>query len=142
MLMAICSCSDTIHDFHSIPFEGWYKRSTEMFAIAVPDSSAHYNVRLNIRHDTRFKYQDLWLYVWYASPLSDTLLCDTVKVPVAAPDGRWLGKGWGSLYQVSVPLKNPLSVIAGDSARLGVRPIVKENYLEGITEVGFSLEVQ
>ena len=81
------------------------------------------------------------MYVWYATPLSDTLLCDTVRVPVADPDGRWLGKGWGSLYQLSVPLKNPLSV-TGDSARLSVRPAMKESYLDGITEVGVSLEVQ
>ncbi len=141
VLIAAGSCSDTVHDFHTLPSEGWYKRSTETFAVAVPDSSARYNVSLHIRHDTRFRYQDLWLYVWYATPLSDTLLCDTVRVPVADPDGRWLGKGWGSLYQLSVPLKNPLSV-TGDSARLSVRPAMKESYLDGITEVGVSLEVQ
>ena len=142
VLLMAGSCTDTVHDFHSLPSEGWYKRSTETFTVAVPDSLARYNVSLHIRHDMRFRYQDLWLYVWYASPSLDTLLCDTVRVPVAGPDGQWLGKGWGSLYQVSVPLRYPLSILAGDSARLSVRPAMKESYLEGITEVGVSLEAQ
>ncbi len=140
--MLACTDSKTIRDFHSISSEGWYKRSAELFAVQVRDTLACYDVAVNIRHDTHFRYQDLWLYVSYATPFSDSVSCDTVKIPIADKNGRWLGKGWGSLYQVSASLRNPLTVLRGDSAILSVRPAMKDDYLKGITEIGITLNAQ
>lgn len=142
ILMQACTYSHTIRDFHNIPSEGWYKRSVESFVIPVQDTLSQYNVTMDIRHNTHFRYQDLWLYVSYSTPLSDSVLCDTVKIPITNESGQWQGKGWGSLYQVSVPLKNPLIVQRGDSAFLSVRPAMKDDYLKGVTEIGVTLKKQ
>lgn len=141
LFLLSCTYSNTVQDFHSIPAEGWYKRTTESFFIPVRDSSVHYAVTVNIRHNTLFRYQDLWLYVFYPTP-SDSLLCDTVKLQVSDESGHWLGQGWGSLFQLSVPLKNPLVVLKGDSAALQVRPAMQDDYVKGVTEVGFTLKAQ
>ena len=117
--MAACNENTVYHSYQSLPDEGWGKSDTLSFLIPVTDSIPP-TLRLfaEVRNRTDYPYHNL-----------------------ADSTGRWIGNGWGSIYQSAVFIKS-------------VRPLYPANYtfkimngmkdekLSGINDIGIRIERQ
>lgn len=80
-------------------FEGnsWNARQHLRYSVAVDDTLTGYNIWFLLRNTGAYPYSNIFFFVTTQSP-EGTLLTDTLEYTLAAPDGKWLGKGWGSTW--------------------------------------------
>ena len=104
----------------------------------VNDTLRLFDFIVDIRHDERYKYSNLYLFIDLNFP-NGKVSTDTLELTLADASGEWLGAGAGSLYEIGFKFKDrkkfPLSGIYNIRLRHGMR----EPEIEGITDVGLSI---
>ena len=66
---------------------------------------------------------------------------DSVNLKLSEPNGRWIGTGWGSLYNISYPLAD-LRIKKTTSKRwfkIDIQHGLRDNQLPGIEDIGIRL---
>jgi gliding motility-associated lipoprotein GldH len=66
---------------------------------------------------------------------------DTIELVLSYPDGRWIGKGSGSMRDNNILLNNNLHFPAKGNYRFEIEQAMRESVLEGITDVGIRFEI-
>lgn len=124
---------------------GWHKNAPVQFRYKVTDTISKHNLFLFLRNDEKYPYQNIFLITKMEFP-DYKVIVDTLEYEMATPSGQWLGTGFSvkesKLYyktEVKFPKKGTyiFSVEQADRSVGNVRGV--EN-LQGITEVGFSVE--
>lgn len=75
------------------------------------DQSDEYEMTLNVRHTIDYEFANMWCFVTLRDS-AHVILRDTLNIPIAAEDGRWLGQG-NSLISVSTLLHKKAVLIQG-----------------------------
>lgn len=68
------------------------------------------------------------------------MFSDTVQTALSDKLGNWLGSGWGSLYELSTPIKKNLALVSGQKYTFKVVQGMRDYDLKGLESVGFRLE--
>lgn len=143
MIVAVllAACVDGADRGVFVPVDGKGWAYTDTLELSLPkyqrdDSACVLNGGLSvaIRHTDSYPYSNIWLELSYPDSTDGMANCDTVQIELCDRYGRWYGKGIGSLYQISVPLKREVA-IAGDSP-LRLRHIMRVDTLRGIESAG------
>lgn len=121
------------------PDDGWTVQDVAEFEWQVTDTLAKYDFFIDLRHDQRYPFSNIYLFVDFTFPngrtLRDTLACD-----LADERGRWLGTGFGNMVDHRIGFRrNTGFPIAGDYA-IGIRHGMRLDTLPGMSDVGFRLE--
>ncbi len=124
----------------------WNKEDVIPFQIPELDSIKKYNVFLHVRNSNEYKYNNLFLIVSMNFPHGKTIT-DTLEYRMANPDGSWLGEGIGSIKENKFWYKEHVSFFEEGAYTIAIAQAVRNNgdvdgvtNLEGITDVGFSVE--
>jgi len=143
LILTMISCQDGTYYHHSltIPSHGWRMNHVCHFRDSLPAGIPDcVQLELTIRHGNNYPYENLWLYI--RTMTSDSIIHnDSINWMLAKPDGKWLGKGWGSLYSLSIPLKD-LTFSANDSSRwfsIDIRHGLRDSVLVGIEDIGLRI---
>lgn len=139
-LASACNEQTTYHSYQSLPKEGWSKSDTLFFEVTLPDSLAsHWQLYAEVRNESSYPYQDLYLMISYNLP--DTLVwkTDTIKFILADKEGKWTGRGWGGLFQSTVP-GHLVSSRQPGKYTFKVTHAMKDSVLKGLNNVGIRLE--
>jgi gliding motility-associated lipoprotein GldH len=106
------------------------------FTPRIDDTLGNYQLQLLLRHNERYAYQNIWLFV---EVRQDTLLLhsDTIECMLADERGVWYGKG---MTRFTLPLlyKEDIAMPAGEYV-VTVQQGMREETLQGITEVGLKV---
>ena len=101
MLLIGCSGNDIYFQYNPVAVKGWSKDTAYVFNVPVSDTTATYNVYVNIRNRSEYPYQNLWLFLKKISP--DTIQTkDSIECYLADQRGKWLGTGMGSIMEMPV----------------------------------------
>lgn len=141
------SCdSNRVYDkYESLP-NAWNKDSIISFKLENIDSLTNYNLFINIRNNNDFAYSNLFLIAQIQFP-QGKVITDTLEYRMAAPNGEWLGTGFGDVkenklwYKENVQFNEPGEYevsIQHAMRKSGSEEGIKD--LEGITDVGFRIE--
>lgn len=116
------------------------------FKLPELDSLATYNLFINVRNSNQYKYNNLFLIVSMNFPHGKTIT-DTLEYRMANPDGTWLGQGIGELKDNKLWYKERVKFIEDGTYTVDIMQAMRNNgevegvsKLEGITDVGFSIE--
>ena len=141
--MTACSSkSDTTivyHSYHSLPNGKWAKSDTITMEYPFDSVPETYRVFLELRNTSNYPYRNLNLIVQDNFPDSATFRLDSLSINLADSTGRWLGKGWGSIYQLSVPIKSVYSLHPYNYKIKIINNMIDAN-LEGINDMGIRME--
>ena len=102
------------------PDLGWEADEKATFEWQVTDTLAKYDFFIDLRHDQRYPFSNIYLFVDFTFPngrtLRDTLACD-----LADERGRWLGTGFGNLVDHRIGFRSQTGFpLTGDYA-IGIR---------------------
>ena len=139
-LLAACNEHTTYHSYQALPSNGWAKSDTLSFQIPVTDSiPTTLRIYTEIRNKSDYPYKNLYLFI--SQNLQDSAIwrTDTLTVSIADSTGRWVGSGWGSIYQTELFLKSVLSSHPGNHT-IKVIHGMKDEKLIGINDIGFRIE--
>ncbi|MEA1786676.1 gliding motility lipoprotein GldH [Arenibacter sp. GZD96] len=124
----------------------WDRNNAIQFQFSDLDTTAAYNLFINIRNDDSFPYRNLFLIAELDFPNGQTMR-DTLEYEMALPNGQWLGKGRGNLKESKLWFKEnivfPSSGVYTLEISQAMRHLGQINgvvQLKGITDVGFQIE--
>jgi len=152
VLLAILGClvlscdSNRVYDeYQTIP-STWNKDSIVTFNLKTIDSVKPYNVFINIRNNSDFDYSNLFLIAQIKFP-QGKVITDTLEYEMAAPNGEWLGTGFGDVKESKLWYKQNVIFEETGNYKFSLQQAMRKNgdeegieNLEGITEVGFRIE--
>jgi len=148
LVLVILACNDklTHSEFQSNPGGIWTKGDIKEFSFTENDTIGANDIFISIRNDESFPYSNLFLIADLKYPNGD-IQRDTLEYEMAMPDGKWLGKGYGSIKENKLWYKENIIFTVKGVYTLQISHAMRKNgkadgimELEGITDVGFLIE--
>jgi gliding motility-associated lipoprotein GldH len=101
MALIAFSCDpDMVYDqFISNDNGLWSWNDVKVFEVEVDDTISLHNIYIQVRHTVEYPMNNLYMFVHVKGPTGQNMK-DTVNLILAAPDGRWTGKGSGNLREL------------------------------------------
>lgn len=127
------------HSYNPISEQGWAKSDTLLFHVNIPDSLTTYKVSVEIRNNNSYPYKNLYLFVSNNTKDSTIFATDTIKYVVAEESGKWIGTGFGTLYQSGQTIGKFVPLHPGKYIFKVVHGM-KDRLLQGISDVGLRIE--
>lgn len=137
--IASCIGGTFFHSYKPLPAEGWERRDTICFDL--PQASQNFNGTLTIglRTKTFISMQEVVLAVEQYNKTSGTCHCDTVRYPLTDADGFALVKGVNNHQYETQHLS--FSVKEGQSITVRIHHLMRNEIVQGITELGIKAEM-
>ncbi|PKD21732.1 gliding motility lipoprotein GldH [Salegentibacter salinarum] len=144
-LLASCD-KKRVYDEYKPIHGGWEKDSTLVFNLGELDSLQNYNLFINVRNNKDYNYRNLFLITEMRFP-QGKVVTDTLEYEMAAPDGSWLGTGFGDVKESKLWYKENVSFTEPGEYKIAIIQAMRKNdevegieNLEGITHIGFRIE--
>jgi gliding motility-associated lipoprotein GldH len=146
-VVMLVSCESNIVFSESQAMDGhWGADEVVQFKLPQLDSLKKYNLFLNIRNTNEYRYNNLFLIVNMTFPHGKTVT-DTLEYRMANPDGSWMGQGIGNIKENKLWYKENVQFFEEGIYTVDIAQAMRNNgdvegvtKLEGITDVGFSIE--
>lgn len=124
----------------------WHKDSIAGFELKDVEANKAYNLFINVRNNNDYEFSNLYLVVKMEEPDGLTKV-DTLQYLMANPDGTLMGEGFTDVkdsklvYKLNhrFPKKGVYKVDVGQAVRKTGK-IEGEEYLKGLTDIGFRIE--
>lgn len=138
-MIGCTSCGDRPYyeQYQTIATKYWEKEAEYYFTFEITDTSAAYDVTIEIRNNNLYPYQNLWIFSREEQP-SGQVQRDTTECLLADDYGKWLGTGI-SLFQSSHTLHSPYHFKEAGSYTLAFRQGMRNEALPGIQEIGLRI---
>lgn len=117
----------------------WHEDSLLQFNMHMGDTLQKYDLKLGVRNTNLYPFQNIWLLVSLDGP-SGISFQDTLQLTLAKDDGQWLGERSANLYTMVKPLYSGVQFYKPGDYRIVVQHGMRQEYLEGIANVGFRIE--
>ncbi len=147
LLFGFISCdSNLVFDVYKSVPNKWHKDSIIEFNITPPDSITPYNLFVNIRNTSDYKYSNLFLIVEMNFP-NGKVVNDTLEYLMTKPNGAFLGTGFSDVKENKLWYKEDMIFSETGDYKVKIQHAMRENgnikgveNLEGITDIGFRIE--
>lgn len=141
-----CSQKEIYYQYEELKNGKWNQTTECVFYIdsASYDSLQSYDILLEVVHNNSYKYQNLW--IGYTLELdTDSIYTNKQEKEyiIADSEGKWYGSGFGSSYQISMPLLKNVYFDKGNvrkNHRIRISHRMTDNPLIGIEKVGIKIE--
>lgn len=146
--LVLVSCNDTLvySEFKATTNGIWNREDVKEFQIVELDSVTPHDIFIMIRNDNTFPYSNLFLIAEINSP-DNQIIRDTIEYEMANPDGKWLGKGYGSVLENKLWYKENIVFSHPGVYTIRLSHAMRQNgqvngivNLNGITDVGIEIE--
>ncbi|MDN3723226.1 gliding motility lipoprotein GldH [Aequorivita sp. SDUM287046] len=144
-LLASCETNTVFSEVQALDGQ-WGAEEVVAFQLPQLDSLKKYNLYLNIRNTNEYKFNNIFCIVSMNFPNGKTVT-DTLEYRMANPDGSWMGHGIGDIKDNKLWYKENVQFFEEGNYTVHIGHAVRNNgevdgvtKLEGITDVGFSVE--
>ena len=144
-LLFSCDEKRVFDEYKTLPNE-WHKDSVLNFKFKAPDTLNNYNLFINLRNNSDYKYNNLYLITRFNFP-NGKVLSDTLQYEMAKPSGEWLGTGFGEVKENKLWFKEDFRFAERGKYSVDFQQAMRKRdsttgieSLKGITEVGFRIE--
>ncbi|REE83669.1 gliding motility-associated lipoprotein GldH [Lutibacter oceani] len=146
LLLMSCTTNIVYDKYTPIENHQWFSENKIEFIVNNLDTISKKNVFINIRNNKNYEFSSLFLIANIEFP-SGLQVVDTLEYEMTDAAGNWLGTGFTELKENKLFYKeNVLFSEKGDykfnikQATRSIHDIKGENPLNGITDVGLSIE--
>ena len=117
----------------------WHQDSLCQFCFEIADTSHSYDLRLGIRNNNRYPFQNLWIISAIQGP--DSLFFqDTIPFMLANKSGQWIGERSASVYTYMAPMYSSLRFYVPGKYTISLSHGMNEEALKGMISVGVRVE--
>ena len=137
ILLVSCKVEELYFQYQNVEKGNWYRDSVLTFSLDTLNANqiGEYNISLELTTSMLYPFSDIQLKIDHN--LNDTIISsDTIRYRVTDEHGKWLGKGVGSLRQLSIPYKRNIWLDSTRSYELKVFHLLKADPLKGVEKVG------
>lgn len=134
-----CDSSRVFEENEEIPKSLWSAKQSLVFQTNIDDTVSAHNVYLNIRNAGVYPFSNIFLFINTTLP-GGQLDRDTVEIMLATPDGKWLGKGLGDIWDNQVLFKQQVRFPRAGEYRFEIIQAMRLDPLPGIMDAGIRIE--
>lgn len=134
-MLAACNNQAKVDVFLPVASADWNYSDSKTVEVSVDDTVSLYDVFINVRHAGDYEWQNLYVKVRIFSPAGDST-SELVSIPLATPEGKWLGSGLGSLRTLRHPYKEQIQFRQMGTYRFVIDQYMRVNPLTGIHDIG------
>lgn len=139
-LVAVACSQVPVYDYSIVvPNEEWHRDSLAVFDVDIADTAASYDVFVNLRNSTDYRYQNLYLFIDIQAP-NGASQRDTLEFFLADNTGRWLGKGHGALRDNRYLYRKGVRFASKGIYRFNLQQAMRVDALKGVANVGVMVE--
>lgn len=133
-----CNRNVVFDKYENIPDEKWDRTKPVQLTFSISDTTNPYDLYINIRNSTSYRYANLYLFLHTRFPNGKTSK-DTIECILAAPDGKWIGKGFSDLRENNILLRKGMKFPLKGQYQLSIEQAMRVEVLEGISDIGISI---
>ncbi|MFC3199679.1 gliding motility lipoprotein GldH [Parapedobacter deserti] len=139
-VMFVASCTDTavVDQNVAIPDHKWSYDNQPLITAHITDTTVYYDIYLNLRHTPDYRYANIFILLHQGYP-DGTDTTERFELQLAAPDGRWLGRGSGSVYAHQQLIKESVRFPDTGNYVFAIEQNMRENPLGEITDAGIRI---
>jgi len=119
----------------------WKSTDTLFYSFDSKDTLATYDFYFEVRNTTDYDMQNLYLFITAFYP-GDTFSRDTAQCILAAPDGKWYGKGMGKHKDNRFLFRKGVKFRKSGNYVIAVNQAMRKETLKGIADVGILIKKQ
>lgn len=140
LFVLLQSCSDNAFydQVHSFDDKTWDKIDTAVFKVNVNDSISNYDFILSLRTSTEYLFSDLWIYIMVTAPDGSTSKA-AQKIPLARPDGAWIGRVSGTLVESRLRFDSKPFPINGEYV-FKITNATQEDAIDNVLDIGLRIQ--
>ena len=117
----------------------WDSRVVAEYEVEIKDTSALYNIYVNIRHADAYPFQNIWLLVGTRFPDS-TSASKRIEITLANEEGKWYGEGLGDIWDYRSMIQENAFFNAPGTYTFSIEQDMRQNPLPGIMAIGLRIE--
>ncbi|MFP4288315.1 MAG: gliding motility lipoprotein GldH [Bacteroidales bacterium] len=119
--------------------QGWHYLKKVDFEFESQDTSALYNVYLNVRNNREYPYRNFIVFFQTHFP-DGRIFTDTIEANLAMPSGEWTGEGFGNIKSNSFHFRRNVWFPVEGKYKFFIQHAMRNEYLPGITHIGIRIE--
>ena len=144
LLMLVClgSCHNETFDKRVvIPEAEWHQDKPATFDVTVTDTASIYVFGVDVRHLENYRYSNLYVFLHTKMP-NGNITHDTIECILATPEGKWIGKGSGTMRDIRIPLNPNLKFPLPGEYHFTIEQAMREPVLKGVSDIGIFIDKQ
>jgi len=138
-LFVACDNNSVYDTYTAIPNLKWDANKPIVFNVEIKDTINPHNVYINIRNSSKYENMNLFLFVHTISP-SGAELVDTFECMLADERGKWLGNGWGDIYDNRFLYKKQVRFPVQGEYTFRITQAMRTEELKNISDVGLRID--
>jgi len=139
IILSSCDKKAVFQNYVRLPGGNWHKDSLVVFTVEITDTTQFNNLYFNIRNNVGYDFSNLWLFFSITPPRGEAL-ADTVDISLAAPDGKWLGRGTGKYRDNQILFRRNIYFPHKGEYKFQIGQGMRADVLKGISDVGIRIE--
>lgn len=104
LLLASCLPSPYYQKQYTLPDNEWHYKNKLAFKFEVTDTNTLYNMYFLVRHTEAYPFSNIWVWIYTKAPGDSTFNKTRIEIPLAEPNGKWLGRGMGEIWEQRMPI--------------------------------------
>lgn len=141
LILGLVSCGDQ-HFFSEkgeVPPDGWNFADTLIYDFVIDDTTARYDIQLDVEHGSEYNYQNLYLQIFTQFP-DGKELDQSLSMDLADSKGAWYGNCSGSTCNLHVVLQQNAIFDQIGVHTLKITQYMRHEPVEGIHTVSLVLD--
>lgn len=123
-----------------IPKQQWSYAFKPEFEFEISDTISSHNAFVILRHTDAYAYKNIWLNISTLQPGDSTYKTERFEFNLQQPDGKWLGTGYGDIWEVRHPLFQNVQFTKKGIYKIQLHQIMRDNPLPHIMNAGIRIE--
>lgn len=138
-LLFSCDKARLIDENHNIPNQAWYYKNKLNFDVHITDTNKTYNVYVNLRVGSDYKYSNFFVMVHQTNPSLQTTK-ERKELTLLDERGNWLGKGLGDIFDFQIPIYTQKRFNQKGVYKFELEQNMREDTLSPIYAAGIRIE--
>lgn len=136
--LSACQQGTLVDEFQSVTDNAWSYTDLKTVEVTVEDTTAYYDMLINLRHAGNYEWQNLYLRMHIYSPQGDSTT-ERISIMLADAKGKWLGSGLGDIVTLQAPYKQGIQFRQKGTYRFVLEQHMRVNPLAGVHAVGLKV---
>jgi gliding motility-associated lipoprotein GldH len=138
-LLVSCNNSSVYNKYNDIEDHTWDKDSVCFFSYNAEDTINHYDVLLNIRHNSEFRFQNLWLFTVSTDP-NGNIAKDTLECYLYNQLGEPLGQDYFFVYEMPLFYMQNIKFPIKGEYKFEIYQAMRDTILKGVESIGLTIQ--
>ena len=140
MLVVSCDSGRVFDENKLIPGNAWHFKNPIPFEVQITDTTALYNVYVNLRINSDYKYSNIFMWLNTTNP-QKKMDQRRIEIRLADDGGKWLGNGLGDIYDYQFPVFQKIKFPNSGFYRFDLEQNMRDDTLMNVKAVGIRVEI-